>query len=254
MLIPHPLHDLMHDRLLQARCGVFVHWGAYESGKTTAVRQAVQRLGAERSVRVLHGYDFCSSDEGVSAWLRQRLSIPEDRPFSAAFPHAPGVLVIDHFDTLFRKPDALDTLRALARDSRSSQCFVVLLVVSSYERAHELIRDLAAQPIGPPDCGRWTLPQLRALWDATPAAPGRGKRPVSDELVERAGTPAFLLLSAAGDAWASRDRADALAYEWENAAMALGGSSAFAPGRFPDRDAVFHFHPNIPLQLTRAPT
>lgn len=243
---PHPLHNLVYDRLHAAPSGVFLHWGAYESGKSTAVRVAAQRLQDTRVVYRLHGFDV-TSDETVEHWLRERLALRLSDAFAAAFQRTPGTLIFDHADTLFRVPDFLHTLRALAGESKRSQRFNVLVVLASYERARDLLRDLhGAELLGEPACGRWTRAQLRPIWE------GRASEAVLD-LAETAGTPAFLLLALRGSEWASPARAEALEYEWRNAALALGGAREFAPGRFPDRDAVFHFHPDLPLSTAETP-
>ena len=98
-----PLEPLITKMLLRASSGVFVHWGAYESGKSTAVRHAMRELQLHRSVRLFHGYDI-AHNENVSEWLRQRLGVlPTAKSITAAFPRLPGTLIIDHYDTLCRK-------------------------------------------------------------------------------------------------------------------------------------------------------
>ena len=254
------LESLITKMLLRASSGVFVHWGAYESGKSTAVRHAMQELQLHRSVRLFHGYDI-AHNENVGEWLRQRLGVlPTAKSITAAFPRLPGTLIIDHYDTLCRRPDTLDALRELARDSRTSQQFNVLIIVASYERARELLREhaIAAQLLGAPDCGRWTRANLEALYDAQPPAVHArwSDDAARQELLDSAtlaGTPAYLILAAANDPWAHPRRAQALDYEWRNGVLALSPDAAFEPGRFPDRDGVFHFSNQIPLATTPSP-
>jgi hypothetical protein len=233
----------MHARMHQTPSGVFVHWGAYESGKSAAARIAAQRVRDERRVYLFHGFDIASG-ESVGDWLRTRLSLHPKDGFDAAFPRTPGTIIIDHADTLFRIFDFLPTLRALAHDSHKSQHFNVLVILSSYERAREIVRGgvKGAEMLGPSDSGRWTREQLLPIWDA--AVDNRPDDAVFETAVI-AGTPAFLLLAIKRELWSSPERALALDYEWQNAKLALDSDGEFKPGRFPDRDAVFHFHPGM---------
>ena len=56
----HPLEQSLFDTLNSSKSGVFVHWGVYGSGKTTAVRQAAWRLQEEagRQVIIMQSFGF----------------------------------------------------------------------------------------------------------------------------------------------------------------------------------------------------
>ena len=57
--IPHRLEDAIVHTLSKPSPNIYVHWGAYESGKTRAASNAAIRLQAEGKLVILrHGYDF----------------------------------------------------------------------------------------------------------------------------------------------------------------------------------------------------
>jgi hypothetical protein len=117
----HPLEDAVFEGLLGAPSGVFVHWGAYGSGKSTAVRVACQRLqAAGRTVILLHGFDH-SSARTARALLRRAVGVPDDvAPISGSFV-GPTTVVVDHFDAPMQcLADTLAHLRELAAESAAA--------------------------------------------------------------------------------------------------------------------------------------
>ena len=168
----HPLEQTLFDALHSSSSGVFVHWGVYESGKTTAVQHAAWRLQEEagRQVICIHGYDY-GWHKTMSAWLRWAIGVPEDmadKPLKDFFTKPDTTLVLDHFDLLMREKDNRDVdvlglVHTLIKDSKATKKFNVLLVVTSWERAKELVA--AGCKLVPNDApARWTQEQLEMLY------------------------------------------------------------------------------------------
>jgi hypothetical protein len=257
----HPLEQTLFEALNGASSGVFVHWGVYESGKSTAVRQMAWRLQEEagRQVIVLQGYDF-SWYRPVSTWLRRSIGIPEgtDEPLSQLLAKTATTLIIDHFDMRDKDnhgAERLELVRALIQESAQTQRFNVLLVMNSWERARELVD--AGCGLVPSDApARWTRDQLEALYATFPDSVKGKVGANKDELLRLAtlsGTPEFLTCEARGyDISANhaviRDR------EWRMGAKALyddesavsAASHDTMVGRFPDKNGRYH-HEDLAL-------
>ena len=244
----HPLEHALYDTLNSSSSGVFVHWGVYESGKTTAVREASWRLQEEggREVILLHGYNFRWL-RPMKTWLRHAIGIPNemhDRAISDLLIMPTTTLVIDHFDMLMREKDntddeALELVRHLISESALTQKFNVLLVVTSWERAKELVdAGCKLMPGGP---ARWTHDQLEILF-STMTVSGKALEK-KDELLRLAtlsGTPGFLRFELHSGERTDSRHAAMHDLEWRKGTQALYGGSVLGPGRFPDRNGVYH--------------
>ena len=104
----HPTQRIMVERLNKEQSGVFVHWGAYGSGKTTAALHAGLHLQAGgRTVIRLQGYDWIVSKD-LHTWLKNRIGVPNDT--LSEFFSRPTTIIIDHFDLLMWKETNHDTL------------------------------------------------------------------------------------------------------------------------------------------------
>ena len=235
----HPLETTIFETLNTSSSGMFVHWGVYESGKSTAVRHAGVRLQAEgRLVILLHGFDQ-SYHRSTRNWLRRGVGVPDDdtRPISAFF-NQPTTIVIDHFESLvILNGDTLDLLRELSDDSSISNKFNILLVVTSWERAIELRDAAGCKVVGSPS--RWTRDQLETLFSTLP---GRDKyHGDKDELMRLAtlsGTAGYLTFSV-GICRADSAQASIHDLEWRKGTAALDGWTTEV-GRFPDKNGIFH--------------
>jgi hypothetical protein len=133
---------------------IYVHWGAYESGKSWAASNATIRLQAEgKLVMLMHGFDFTFKDD-LQSWLRVGIGIPEDRvadKLSTFFPRDKQVvLIIDHADYLIRKQGEKDLVNTL-----DTLGIPVLILVSSWERAVDLKKQ-GCLLLGEPGLGSWS--------------------------------------------------------------------------------------------------
>ena len=242
----HPLEGLF-VHALRASPGnkVWVHWGAFESGKSTAAQNAAASLTASRrSVLLLHGY-HTPWGMPLREWLvEHQLGLSDGHTAS----HFMDAVVVDHCDYLFHgkghgteEAELVAAARALGVN--------VLLIVSSWERALAL-RQHGAELVGEPGCGRWTPEQLERAVVAT----------IESEVVETefrddvhqkerlricklAQTPSGLLdRLAVRTRFYEEQRARLIVQEWENGIRALTtGDASFAEGRFPDKDGHFHW-------------
>lgn len=251
----HPLEQTLFDVLNSAESGVFVHWGAYESGKSTAVREAAWRLQEDsgRKVIFLRSYEY-TWITSASAWLRRAIGVPEDmvhEPLSEFFTRPDTTIVIDHADMLMlddtRAADMVQMTRGLLRMSTETRKFNVLLVLTSWERAKELC-DAGCKLVGGPQ-SRWTRGQINALYSTLPdkAKSQMGAR--KDQLLRLAtlsGTPGFLTMGVHSP-WLDAQHAAMLDLEWRKGMKTLHAVDQLelAPGmavegRFPDKNGIFH--------------
>jgi hypothetical protein len=251
----HPLAETLFNTLKGESSGVFVNWGVYESGKTTAARQASWRLQESgKTVIFLRSYYFIWQ-KARGPVFRNLVGIPEDmhdRPFSD-FLKADTTVVIDNFDELMyndtHMAETLQFVRELIKDSKETQKFNVLLVVNSWERAQELV-DAGCMLVPADAPARWTRDQLETLYATLPDK-------VISEIGERknellrlstlSGTPGFLTYEAISDRKRfSTSHAAMHDLEWRRGVKALYGETQLdlAPhveeGRFPDRNGVYH--------------
>lgn len=262
----HPLVDTLVDEL-NGSVGVFVHWGVYESGKSTAVREAAWRLqeNAKNQVIKLQSFDF-HVNQPIQQELRRLIGVPKDmsdKPISKFFIQPDTTLVIDHADQLMRDKDRrgdemLEMVRGLIKESEATQKFNVLLVVNSWERAQELV-DAGCKlvPISGDGPARWTREQLETLYDTlSDKAKDRvgGKKDELLRLATLSGTPGFLTYEINSDSKHFGSRHAAMHdLEWHKGIKALynpqhelpewwSGSPSpnMAEGRFPDKNGIYH--------------
>lgn len=221
---------------------IFVHWGAYESGKTRAAKVAAARLQRNmgKPVMLLHGYDLYMLTS-MREWLRKGIGIPPDRPddtLSAFMPDDKQALVIvDHADTVLSKygtRDAYEALRELGAP--------VLVIVSAWEHALDL-KKRGAQLLGTPGFARWTKDELTQLYHSLLESALCNREGYTDNFIEcatLAGCPGILI----NDAFAkpSMLRARLIDAEWKNGVRALNGEDMQGvTGRFPNKSGVFYW-------------
>ena len=260
----HPVEQSLFDALNTSSSGVFVHWGVYGSGKSTAVRNAAWRLQQEvgRQVISLQSFDFRYNEPSRQKDLRRLIGVPEDmhEPLSELLTKPAGTtLVIDHAELLMRDKDnrgdeMLEMVLELIKESEATKKFNVLLVVTTWERAKELV-DVGCKLVPGDAPGRWTREQLEALF-ATASEPVREKvGEKKDELLRLAtlsGTPGFLTFEAHNEKYDSR-HAIMHDLEWRKGVKALYNPLLELPdwwsglprilmeeGRFPDKNGVYH--------------
>ena len=222
---------------------VYVHWGAYESGKTWAARNAAIRLQAEgKLVMLAHGYDF-SYRHDFRSWLRISMGIPKDcendKP-SAFFPsNKQTVLIVDHPDYLIKQYGENDLVNSLYRLG-----IPVLLLVSSWERAIDLKKQ-GCLLLGEPGFGRWTEQELDNMYDTFPEQLKRkveANKPELRECARLSRSPGILEFESHDEFKPNMRRAKLIAAEWENGIRALNGEDMQGVvGKFPDKDGTFHW-------------
>jgi hypothetical protein len=256
----HPLEQSLFDYLRSSKSGVFVHWGVYESGKSIAAREAAWRLqeNAGNQVICLQGYDF-SYINPVSARMRHAIGVPvdmEDKQISDFF-SKPTTIVIDHFDMLMRDKNNLDdeTLEwviKLIEESERTKKFNVLLLVTSWERAQELVD--AGCILVPGDApARWTRANLETLYASLSDKSRSIIGEKADELLRfstLSGTPGFLSYETykaiSGRECFNPAHAAMHDLEWRRGTKALYKQAQLdlsphaETGRFPDRNGVYH--------------
>ena len=256
----HPLEQGLFDTLNSSKSGVFVHWGVYESGKSTAVREAAWRLQEEGGKQVISFGGFESSwFKPPAGRLRRAIGVPvemNDKPLSDFFMQD-TTIIIDHFDTFMRDEDnrgdeTLEMVLELIKESEATKKFNVLLVVTSWERAQELVD--AGCILVPGDApARWTREQLETLYDTLPDKTKDSVGERKDELLRLAtlsGTPGFLTYEVHFDSRRMGSRHAAMHdLEWCRGIKALYNPQqelpewwvdAPAEGRFPDRNGRYH--------------
>jgi len=237
----HPLETKLFEGLNKSHTGIFVHWGVYESGKSTAVKNMGLRLQDEgRSVILLHGYNF-EGRLSMYSWLRNCIGVSDDsNPMSTYF-RKPTTIVIDHFDLFLSSyADIFEFLRELAVESAFSGKFNVLLVVTSWEWAVKL-RDNGCIVIGSPS--RWTGDELAEVFSTMPQVLHEKCQDKHEVLrvATLSGTPGFLTMAAHG-AGVCSERASIIDREWHMGIRALEGKSLDTDeGRFPDINGKFHW-------------
>jgi hypothetical protein len=132
----HPLEQSLFNVLNTEKSGVFVHWGVYESGKSTAARQAAWRLQEEagKQVILLQSYKIQWNWQGEN-WLRRAIRVPEyieDKPMTDFFTQD-TTITIDHFDMFMRdKHDSavqtLEMVCGLIKEKETTQKFNVTVL------------------------------------------------------------------------------------------------------------------------------
>ena len=251
------LHDRLSDTICTSltdpahRNTILAHWGAFESGKSRAVRNSAVRMQTQGCVVIsVNGYDFFGSRSGqrsMRAWLQTCIGIPSDRSgerMSLLLPER-TVFMIDGVEGLlkhFETGEVLGTLREL--DSP------VLLLFSSWERALEMVV-AGCRQLAHPSIGRWTEEELTMLYDSLSADVRANIQHKKVELLRCAvlsGSPGVLFFEAAQmsvvpSSIPDMKRARLIDAEWRNGILALSGEAVVdgVVGRFPDKNGVFHW-------------
>ncbi len=242
--LQHRLEDAIVDTLSKPKPNIYVHWGAYESGKTWAASNAAIRLHAEgKLVMLVQGYDFTYHAD-LKAWLRASIGIPEDRAndrLSTSLPcDKQVVLIIDHLDKYLIKQYGEKELV----DNLDSLGIPVLLLVTSWELAIDLKKQ-GCLLLGEPGLGRWTPQELDRLYDTFTERTKRKVEANKSELRDCAliaGSPGILVFESRTENKPSMHRARLIDAEWHNGIRALKGDDMQGiTGRFPDKDGVFHW-------------
>ena len=234
-----PLEDILFQNL-KASPGVFVHWGVYGSGKTTAGRFAGERLREEgRLVISLNGYNMMwENRRSLRKFVRQGIDIPEGllQPIST-FLTKPTTIVIDDLDILLRHSlDYRHYIKELMDESKETGRFNVLLMVTSWEWCQEM-RDLGCVVLGSPTT--WDNSHLTQLYESLPDSRRCRDRWKLLDVATIARTPGELIFSNSGQI--SIEHARAIETEWINGINALEGHENPVPSRFPGKDGIFHW-------------
>ena len=241
--LQHRLEDAIVSTLSKPASEVYVYWGAYESGKSWAARNAAIRLKAEgKFVMLMHGFDFTFKDD-IYSWLRIGIGIPKDRSsdkISTFFPtDKQTVLIIDHAEYLIKKYGENDIVNALY-----TLGIPVLILVSSWERAVDLKKQ-GCMLLGEPGFGSWTQQELDTLYNTFSEHHKRKVEATKPELRECAllsRSPGILVFESQEEFKPSMRRAKLIAAEWENGIRALKGEDMQGvTGRFPDKNSTFHW-------------
>jgi hypothetical protein len=241
--IHHRLTDAIFNTLSKPDQNIYVHWGAYESGKTRAAWNAATRLQAEGKLVILvHGYDFTHVKD-IRSWLRLAIGIPQDRAqdkVSTFFPtDKKTVLIIDHAEYLVKQYGEKELVNTL-----DSLQIPVLILLGSWERAVDLKKQ-GCLLLGEPGLGRWTQRELDELYDTFPELTKRkveANKPEVRECALLAGSPGILHFECHDEVKPSMQRARLIAAEWENGIRALKGEDMQGvTGRFPDKDGTYHW-------------
>lgn len=242
-----------HSRLEQAivntfsfedRKGLFVHWGAYESGQSWAARNAAQRLqmNCGRFPMLCRGYEF-TFVKTAREYLQVCLGIPEEHrndmiPMYLPYSYKP-LLIIDHADDVLKRYGGKKLVLAFQELGMP-----VLCLVRSWENALDL-HNRGCQLLGAPGSSRWTEDELMALYDTLPQEIQDQCRHKRDAIIECAvlsGSPGILWHDAQLNSTPNMHRARLMDAEWKNGIKALNGEDMQGvTGRFPDKDGKFHW-------------
>lgn len=245
--ITHKQEDAMVNMLSDGDPLVYVHWGAYESGKSRAASNArfrLQKMG--KLVMLVEGDEFTHLNS-AREWLRVSVGVPDDRKddkFSLFLP-PPGErrasLVIDHADSLVKMYGEKAVLEAVCELR-----IPVLMLFGSWEWALDMLKQsFVCRLLGDPGLGRWYWRDLDKVYASFPEEI-RAKAKENEEEVRScanlSGSPGVLQFEAYTGSKGSMHRAQLIHREWVNGVRALNGEDMQGvTGRFPDRDHVFHW-------------
>ena len=244
----HRLENAMVDTL-NASQGIFIHWGVYETGKSTAARHAAQRLqdDHDRTVILRKGYDLVGLFQ-PDCDLYACLGLPSNS--FAQFLARPTTLIIDHFDTFVwsvakKNRPFMRSLMGMIAQARDNPNFNMLLIFNSWESAKDFKDAANAKLVAHPDTGRWTEDELAALRDITHIKHTHAPENC-DEILRLSitgGSPGLLHfgLNDFEPLKVSRARARIYENEWTQGTLALTGGIPTGPGRFPDKEGIFHW-------------
>jgi hypothetical protein len=235
--VHHPLETLMLQALQSPIPKVWVHWGAFESGKTTAARNTAS--ASNRTILHLYAYHV-PWVMPLREWLVQHELGLRDTDTPSHF--IKGV-ILDECDCLLYPNHVERTEDKLVAAARSLGVNI-LLIVSSWENAVAL-RQHGAELLGEPGCGRWTPEQLLRVASTATAFEEHEENDLAKRLCicELAQTPSGLLDKFKVHTWPFEEkRARLVAREWDNGIRALTtGDTSGAEGSFPDKRGTFHW-------------
>ena len=246
--ITHILEKTIVNTLNKSTPRIYVHWGAYESGKSRAASNARFRLqdDHDKLVMLTYGWEFTYMPT-AREWLRAWMGVPKDRAQDKLSMFLPAneqtVLIIDHADFLvkqFGEKDVAEAVRELN--------IPALILFSSWERALDMLKQDQCQLLGEPGLGRWHWRELAQLYASFPEDIKKIADTRKNELRECAvlsGSPGILQF----EAYSMTDtkgpnlrRAQLINQEWENGIRALSGEDMQGvTGRFPDKNHTFHW-------------
>jgi hypothetical protein len=255
-LTPRPTTRYLRHRLenamvatLDTSQGIFIHWGVYETGKSIAARHAAQRLqdDHDRTVIFRKGYDLVGLFQ-PDCDLYACLGLPSNS--FAQFLAKPTTLIIDHFDTFVwsvakKNRPVMRSLMGMIAQARDNPNFNMLLIFNSWESAKDFKDAADAKLVAHPDTGRWTEDELAALRDITHIKHTHAPENC-DEILRLSitgGSPGLLHfgLHYFEPLEVSRARARIYENEWTQGTLALTGGIPTGPGRFPDKEGIFHW-------------
>jgi hypothetical protein len=218
---------------------VYVHWGPFESGKSTAAYNAAYRLQQMGSIIMfIRGYDFYWCKD-IREWLRLSIGLDKEIEMHELYQLLPAekrkLVILDHADMALIKFGSQVFYSALKELNMPT-----LVFVSSWEHVVDL-QNLGAELIGQPGFSRWTRKELSQLYNSL----NKSDREcvASSEVMEvavLAGCPGELI----NDAFSKPNmlRAKLIDAEWKNGIRALNGKDMKnVKSRFPDKNGVFHW-------------
>jgi hypothetical protein len=255
-LTPRPTTCYLRHRLenamvatLNTSQGIFIHWGVYETGKSTAVRHAAQRLqdDHDRTVIFRKGYYLVGLFQ-PDCDLYACLGLPSNS--FAQFLARPTTLIIDHFDTFVwsvakKNRPLMRSLMGMLAQARDNPNFNMLLIFNSWESAKDFKDVTDAKLVAHPDTGRWTVDELAALKDII-ASKGAHAPDYYEQILRLSaigGSPGLLRfgLNDLEPLNVAKARSQIYENEWTQGTLALTGGIPTGPGRFPDKEGIFHW-------------
>lgn len=243
----------MVKRLKTCTPQIYVHWGAYESGKSTAASNAryrMQEMG--KLVMLTHGWEFTCRPT-AREWLRTWMGVPKDRAQDKLSMFLPAnqetVIIVDHADFVVKRHGEKNVVEAIRELN-----IPALILFTSWERAVDMLKQDGCQLLGEPGLGRWHWKELAKLYYSFPEDIRKKAETQKDELFRCAllsGSPGILQFETYTSAYNDSKgpnirRAQLIDQEWENGIRALNGEDMQGvTGRFPDKDHNFHWDPLI---------
>jgi hypothetical protein len=242
--ITHLQENTMVDTLSTSPSRIYVHWGAYESGKSRAARNAKARLqNTGKLVMLLQGLEFTYMPN-AREWLRVWMGVPKDRAQDELSMFLPAnkqtVLIIDHADSLLKRYNETDLAEAVRELN-----IPTLLLFSSWERAVDMLKQEGCLLLGEPGLGRWHWQELASLYYSFPEPNRLQAEPLKAELHHCAllsGSPGILQHEVYTGSTPNMLRAELINTEWVNGIRALNGENMQGvTGKFPDKDLHFQW-------------
>lgn len=237
-------HAIVNAFAQEERLGLFVHWGAYASGKSTAAKNAAITLQRNfgRLAILLRGYDFPWKITARD-WIQTALGIPDDCKddmIHTLLPHSRRpVLIIDQVDLVLNRYGSRDLLLSLRELGMP-----VLCLATSWEHASDL-NECGYQLLGAPGFGRWFEAELLDLYHTLPRDALLRCRLDKASIMQCAvlsGSPGVLRDGVMCDSKQNMKRAKLMDAEWQNGVRALErGDTKGVIGRFPDKAGIFHW-------------